>query len=255
LYLGLLAGPSLLQGGDLLTLARALCRPLRDGSAFGMPSPGAPGFLDVVLIALMWSAMALAMMLPSAGPMILTYAEIADTASGKGEKVVTPFALAAGYAAIWLAFAAGAALLQVAMMRAGVIDDAMAPAARGLSAVLFVLAGIYQFSPLKQACLRACQRPFPFFFANWKTTGTGVFALGLRQGLHCLGCCWAMMLLMFAVGVMNILWMAALAVVMTVEKMSSRRRVSRIVGVTLIGTGLVLLGADIVALLSHPVTE
>jgi predicted metal-binding membrane protein len=189
--------------------------------------------------------MALAMMLPGAAPMILTYAEIADTAARKGASVVTPFALALGYAAVWIAFALVATLLQAAMTRTGLIDVSMLPASRPVSAALFVLAGAYQFSSLKQSCLRACQRPFPFFFANWKTTPRGVFGLGLKQGMHCLGCCWAMMLLMFAVGIMNVVWMAALAIVMTFEKMSAGRRFSRGLGVALIGIGLVVFGADL----------
>jgi predicted metal-binding membrane protein len=223
LYLGFVAGHAVEQGGDLWGLVRSLCRPL-GGATFGMPGTELSG-TNAALIVAMWAAMSLAMMLPSAGPMILTYAEIADTAARKGQSVVSPFALAFGYAAIWIAFAGAAALLQVAMTRFSLIDSSMMPASRMMSAALFVLAGAYQFSSLKQSCLRACQRPFPFFFANWKTTARGVFGLGLRQGLHCLGCCWAMMLLMFAVGVMNIAWMAALAIVMTMEKLSAGKRI------------------------------
>ena len=94
-------------------------------------------------------------------------------------------------------------------------------------------AGLYQFSALKQACLTLCQRPFPFFFANWTTKPRGVFRLGLRQGMYCLGCCWAMMLVMFAVGAMNVVWMAALGVLMTIEKMTTTRAVQPAVGVAL----------------------
>jgi len=248
LYLGLVAGGALAQGGDLLELLRTLCRPFGEGS-FGMPSASAGGAARFALLFAMWAAMALAMMLPSAAPMILTYAEIADTAARKQEAVATPFALAAGYAAVWIAFASGAALAQVILTRLSLVDAAMTPASRALSSALFVLAGAYQFSSLKQSCLRACQRPFPFFFANWKTTARGVFGLGVRQGLHCLGCCWAMMLLMFAVGVMNVLWMAALAVVMTLEKLSATARFSRALGAILIVVGLGLFGADAFALL------
>lgn len=247
LYLGLIAGSALAQGGDLLSLVRTLCRPL-GGESFGMPG-STPSIANATLVFAMWAAMSLAMMLPSAAPMILTYAEIADTAARKRQAVVTPFALALGYAAIWIAFAFAATLLQIALTRFSLLDSAMAPAGRVLSGGLFVLAGAYQFSTLKQACLRACQRPFPFFFANWKTTPRGVFGLGLRQGLHCLGCCWAMMLLMFAVGVMNVVWMAGLAVVMTIEKLSATKRVSHVLGVVLIGIGIAVLGADIFALL------
>ena len=179
-----------------------LCRPL------AMSRPGASsGF---AIVALMWGAMTLAMMLPSAAPMILTYAEIADTAARKGERIVSPFVLAAGYTLVWLGFAAAATLAQYGFTRAALLDSGMASASGLFSGAIFIGAGVYQFSALKHACLTQCQSPFPFFFANWATTPRGVFRLGVKQGLYCLGCCWAMMLVMFAVGVMNVIWMAAL---------------------------------------------
>ena len=95
---------------------------------------------------------------------------------------------------------------------------------------------------LKHACLTLCQRPFPFFFANWTTEPRGVFQLGLRQGLYCLGCCWAMMLVMFAAGAMNVVWMAALGVIMTIEKMTLTTRFSPAVGVVLVAIGLGVVG-------------
>jgi len=113
----------------------------------------------------------------------------------------------------------------------------MASASGLFSGAIFVVAGIYQFSALKHACLRQCQHPFPFFFANWATTPRGVFRLGLRQGFYCLGCCWAMMLVMFAVGVMNVIWMAALGIVMGIEKIGAGKRFTYGIGVVLIFTG------------------
>ena len=206
----------------------ALCRPL-----------GAGAWSEVALLVPMWAAMTLAMMLPTAGPMILTYAEIADTAARKREPVVSPMVLTAGYVAVWLGFALIAAALQSAASRAGLLVDgkAMLP----LAGLIVLLAGLYQFSALKHACLSVCQRPFPFFFANWTEEPRGVFRLGLRQGLLCLGCCWAMMLVMFAVGAMNVIWMAALAVVMTIEKLAVTARFSRIVGAALLAAGAGML--------------
>ena len=98
---------------------------------------------------------------------------------------------------------------------------------RLVGGAIFLGAGLYQFSALKQACLTQCQRPFPFFFSNWTDRRGGVLRLGLRQGLLCLGCCWAMMLLMFALGAMNVVWMAALGVLMTIEKLATTRAVQR----------------------------
>jgi len=198
--------------------------------------PGAAGGLgELAVAAAMWMAMTLAMMLPTAGPMIVTYAEIADTGARKGELVVSPLVLTAGYVAVWFGFAFAAAGLQFALSRAGVLEGGSV--GRLASGTIFLFAGLYQFSALKQACLTLCQRPFPFFFANWTTERSGVFLLGLRQGMLCLGCCWAMMLLMFAVGAMNVVWMAALGVLMTVEKLTTTARFSEALGLAFVATG------------------
>ena len=224
--------------GLLAGLPRAiqiLCRP-----EFGVAAMhhGGWGATTFALVALMWGAMTLAMMLPSAAPMIFTYAEIADTAARKGETVVSPFTLAAGYMVVWLGFAAAATIAQLAFARLMLLDAGMASASGLFSGAIFIAAGIYQFSALKHACLKQCQTPFPFFFANWATTPRGVFRLGLRQGLYCVGCCWAMMLVMFAVGVMNVVWMAALGISMTIEKIGTGKRFTYAVGVVLIVVGV-----------------
>jgi predicted metal-binding membrane protein len=192
---------------------------------------------DGPLVVGIWSAMALAMMLPSAAPMILAYAEIADTAARKRIEVVSPLVLAGGYLAVWLCFAIAATVVQLALGRAALALPSgwLGPET---SAGLFVGAGLYQFSSLKQACLRQCRGPFSFFFLNWKTTTRGVFQLGIKQGLYCLGCCWAAMLLMFAAGTMNVVWMAGLAAAMTVEKLVNSPRLSYAFGVILICIGV-----------------
>jgi predicted metal-binding membrane protein len=226
--LGILAAQAPAGGGILEALA-ALCRPGARSESWAA---------EFVPVFLMWSAMALAMMLPTAAPMILTYADIADAAAAKGQSVVSPFALVAGYCAVWIGFAAAAALLQVLVVGALVPSNAPPFVVAWLAATVFLTAGLYQFSPLKAACLSACRQPFPFFFANWKTSVRGVAGLGMHQGLHCLGCCWAMMLLMLAGGAMNALWMAALGAVMTIEKLTTTPRFSRAVGVVFVAAGL-----------------
>jgi predicted metal-binding membrane protein len=199
------------------------------------------------IVAAMWGAMTFAMMLPSAAPMIMTYAEIADTAAHKGERIVSPFMLAAGYLSVWFGFAAAATFAQIVLTRTALLDAGMAPASGLLSGAIFIAAGIYQFSALKHACLAECQRPFPFFFSRWTTTPRGVFSLGLSQGLYCLGCCWAMMLVMFAVGVMNVVWMAALGMVMSVEKIGIGNRFADAVGISLIAIGIAVVAAALMA--------
>ena len=207
--------------------------------------PGATGgWSDLALTAPMWMAMTLAMMLPTAGPMILTYAEIADTAARKREPVVSPLILTAGYVAVWFGVALVAASLQFALARAGLLDGGSV--GRLVGGTVFLGAGLYQFSALKQACLTICQRPFPFFFSNWTTETSGVFRLGLRQGMVCLGCCWAMMLVMFAVGVMNVIWMAALGVLMTIEKLTTTPRFSEAVGFAFVAIGFGMVVSSVV---------
>lgn len=211
--------------------------------------PGGTGALsDFALAAPMWVAMTLAMMLPTAGPMVLTYAEIADTAARKGEPVVSPLVLTAGYVAVWLGFAFAASVLQWALSRAGLMTGSQVGSHVGRAAggATFIAAGLYQFSALKQSCLTQCQRPFPFFFSNWTDERRGVFRLGLRQGLYCLGCCWAAMLVMFAVGTMNVVWMAALGVLMTIEKLATTARFSQAAGAAFVAIGLAMVGLSVV---------
>ena len=219
--------------GSWFAMMQAFCRTLPEG---------AWSFSAAAVTASMWGAMTLAMMLPSAAPMILTYAEIAETAARKCERIVSPLVIAAGYASVWFVFSLLATAMQIVLTRVALLDTGITPASGTLAGAIFIGAGVYQFSALKHACLTHCQNPFPFFFTNWATTPGGVFRLGIKQGLYCLGCCWAMMLVMFAVGVMNVAWMAGLAAVMTIEKLKTGRRFAHGVGVALIvvGTGIVV---------------
>jgi predicted metal-binding membrane protein len=210
---------------------QALCQP-----------DGAGGLRELSLAAAMWSAMVLAMMLPTAGPMILTYAEIADTAARKHERVVSPMVLTAGYVAVWLGFALTAATGQ--WLVAGTIPP-LGDMGRLICGTMLLGAGLYQFSALKQACLAVCQRPFPFFFANWTTERRGVLKLGIRQGALCFGCCWAMMSLMFVSGAMNAVWMAGLGAVMTIEKISVTPRFSKAVGIAAVVAGIILVVSSV----------
>ena len=227
----LLAAPA----SSWFATVQALCRTLPEG---------AWSFSAAAVTASMWSAMTLAMMLPSASPMILTYAEIAETAARKSERIVSPLVIAAGYASVWLVFSLLATVIQIVLTRAALLNTGITSASGILAGAIFIGAGVYQFSALKHACLTHCRNPFPFFFTNWATTLGGVFRLGVEQGLYCLGCCWAMMMVMFAVGAMNVAWMAGLAAVMTIEKLLTGRRFAHGVGVALIvvGTGIAVSG-------------
>lgn len=216
-------------GGEGTSLIAALCRP---GGAPLTPYDLAAGVL-------MWSAMALAMMLPTAAPMISTYLDIAGAARKKRMHAVPAGVLAAGYVTVWLGFSLVATGLQAAFRAAGALDPwsaALNPIAAG---VVLMLAGAYQFTPLKDACLSKCQRPIPFFMANWSEEVLPVFRLGLIQGLWCLGCCWALMLAMFATGLMNLVWMAGLGLVMMAEKLYAESRALSL------GAGFVFLAGGV----------
>jgi predicted metal-binding membrane protein len=228
-----------LAGSKGATVFEVLCQPALGASGFSA--------VQALLLFAMWSAMALAMMLPTAAPMILTYADIAETAAAKGEPVASPLTLTAGYITVWIASAAMLAAFQLLLARLSLLDPAMRTASPLFSGAIFVAAGTYQFSALKHACVTQCQHPLPFFFANWTAEPRGVFGLGLQQGRYCLGCCWAMMLLMFAVGVMNVVWMAALGAIMTIEKINTSTRFSRAFGVAFIAVGAVFIASSIIA--------
>jgi predicted metal-binding membrane protein len=227
---GLLAREVPLSAGALYD---TLCQP-----AFGTVDAGATAAL---VVASMWIAMVAAMMLPTAGPMILTYAEMAATAIGEGDRAASPVPLIAGYGSVWAGYALVAAALQVGVTRAALLDPSMASTSTLFSGAVFLAAGVYQFSGLKHACVTQCQQPAPFFSNNWSARSRDVFCLGVSQGLYCVGCCWAMMLIMFAVGAMNVMWMAVLGVVMAAEKIAATTRFSRAIGIvfTVIGSAFI----------------
>jgi predicted metal-binding membrane protein len=179
---------------------------------------GWPGFLA---LAAMWFLMALAMMLPSAAPLVRTYCDIAQAGALKGERVVHPLVLIAGYLTVWAAASTGfAALAMLVQEAAGMVAPVW------IASACLALAGAYQFSGLKEACLRKCRDPFATLFARWSFRAPAIYRLGLEQGLWCFGCCWALMLVMFAVGTMNLLWMALLGLLTIVEKHEHSRAVS-----------------------------
>jgi predicted metal-binding membrane protein len=241
-----LAGVCVLTALGAAILGLLMTRNGAGNSAFLKALCGANAALDANAIAFAlsfaaWAAMALVMMLPGAAPMLLTYAEIAETAGSKGATTVSPLVLAAGYLAVWIAFAGLASGIETVI--SAQIPSVSGWAVFALSGNLF-LAGLYQFSALKHACLSRCRRPFAFFFANWTDRTAGVFRLGLRQGLYCLGCCWALMALMLFAGAMNLVWMASLAAIMAAEKLTRSQTLPRIIGIVLIAAGAVILAIN-----------
>jgi len=213
----------------------------QESGLLAMPGLGSWGFRDISLVFFMWVMMACAMMMPTAAPMLSTYADIADTAARSGKYAVSVFVLALGYLAIWIGFGAAATMVQWGLTELRLMSPLMEPVAQVFAGTTILAAGIYQFTPAKAACLIRCQNPFPFFFAKWTDKPAGVFRLGLEQGLFCLGCCWALMCVMFAVGVMNIVAIAALTLIMALEKTFLKPWFSKTIGIALISFGALVL--------------
>lgn len=183
---------------------------------------------DAALLLAMWVAMVFAMMLPTAAPTFRAYA---------GRAGLGALALMAGYTTVWLAVSLLATAAQAWLVHLGALAPHMAPAGMALSASILIAAGLYQFTPLKWACLTRCRNPRVADVDG----RTGIaFRIGIEEGVACLGCCWAMMAVMFAAGLMNLAAMALLGVLMGVEKLVSGVRITYFLGVLLILAGVIL---------------
>lgn len=166
----------------------------------------------------MWAVMMVAMMVPSALPMILIYAGSVKKARRDGGNLAPLSVFVLGYIIIWTAFSAGAAFLQLFLQNLGAVNKMMVGTNAWLTGGLLIIAGLYQMSPLKNTCLRFCQHPVMFITKHWRTGTMGALRMGLIHGGYCVGCCWALMILLFVGGVMNLLWVAALAIYVLLEK-------------------------------------
>lgn len=204
---------------------------------------GRPWTADLAAAAVMWFLMMVAMMLPSAAPMILLYARFARQAAGQGARVASVAVFAGVYLAVWAGFSLMAAAAQVALVRAGVVDAmSLAVSRRMLAGGLLIAAGAYQLTPLKRACLTACGSPAAFLSAHWRPGLSGAVRLGLRHGMSCLGCCWLIMGLLFVGGVMNLAWVAVLALVVLIEKVAPfGRRAGVVAGAAALAAGAVMM--------------
>jgi predicted metal-binding membrane protein len=171
-----------------------------------------------VLLFLMWWSMMMAMMLPSAAPAILTYGTIA-----RRLPQAHPVVFALGYAAVWSAFAAAATALQIWTARVIPLTGMMAIVSQSVGGVLLIAAGLYQITALKRSYLAKCQTPLFYLAHNWRKGAAGAFRMGVSHGMFCLGCCWALMLLLFYGGVMDFRWIIGLALYVAAEKLVPMR--------------------------------
>jgi predicted metal-binding membrane protein len=191
----------------------------------------------IFLLVSMWAVMMTGMMLPSAAPMLLLYATVARRRLDS--PVLRVYALAAGYLVVWALFSVFATGTQRALSHLLVLSPMMVLQSRVISAALLVIAGIYQLTPLKRACLTTCRSPVSFLARHWRADTLGAFRMGLAHGLYCLGCCWALMLLLFVGGVMNLYVISALTVFVLLEKLAPLGiQAGRLSGGLLIATGV-----------------
>jgi predicted metal-binding membrane protein len=190
----------------------------------------------------MWAVMMVAMMVPTAAPMTLLYAAVARKAAAQHNPLTPTFVFVAGYIAMWTIFSLVATIAQNALDRAALLSPMMRSNSAVFGAALLIAAGVYQFTPLKNACLRNCRAPAHFLSRYWRTGNLGAFRMGLRLGAYCVGCCWILMGLLFIGGVMNLLWIAAIAIFVLLEKTVPFGDVSgRFAGVAMILIGALSL--------------
>jgi len=166
----------------------------------------------------MWAIMMVGMMLPSATPTTLVYAAVARKADREGTPVAPAAIFVLGYLLMWTVFSLGATAAQWALEAAALLSPMMVSTSPALGGALLIGAGVYQLTPMKDACLEHCRSPAHFISAHWRPGSLGAFRMGIEHGAYCLGCCWILMGLLFVGGVMNLLWIAAITLYVLLEK-------------------------------------
>jgi len=209
------------------------------GMQMAMPMPHHWSVAELWLNFVMWSVMMVAMMLPSAAPMITMYARMVRPRTGYPQISTLVFML--GYLCVWTAFSAVATLLQFLMQYGAIIGDELRVTPI-VGASILVAAGLFQLTSLKERCLAHCRSPLAFFMAEWRDGIGGAFSMGLHHGIYCVGCCWMLMALLFVAGVMNLLWVAAISAFVLLEKASRfGRPIARTSGIAMIAAAVMLV--------------
>ena len=205
-------------------------------------SAGGGNWAATVAVAFaLWVLMSVAMMLPTAWRFVSTYLDIAHAARDKAVTVPSISVLVAGYLVVWVGYSAVAAIVQVSLQSAGLGLSGHGTVNPGFAGMLLICAGLYELTPLKSACLSKCRNPFTVLFARFRPDRGRIFRLGAEQGLFCLGCCWALMALMLATGILHLGFMAILAAVMAAQKHWAMPRFDTPFGLMLIAGGLALV--------------
>lgn len=235
LYLvGLAGGMAGMEGGGAMPAAG-------QGAAMALMAPYARwGVSEALITGIMWVVMMAGMMLPSAAPMILLFAA-AERRQGALPLVTTP-AFVLGYLLIWTGFSLAALGAQFLLLRLGLFAPAMRLTSGVLGGAVFIAAGLYEWSPLKERCLALCQSPFGFIAGHWRPGVIGALRMGLGHGAYCLGCCWVLMLLLFVGGVMNLFWVAGLTALVLIQKVwPGVKFAARATGLVMLAAGVYLV--------------
>lgn len=223
-------------------MARDMYGPMTGLSAWMMTSTWDP--TQLMLLWAMWAVMMAGMMLPTAAPLLLIYGAAVRRTEAAPRAALRMYAMAGGYLLVWSVFSVGAALLQRLLSRLFLLTPMMESARPSATAVFLLIAGAYQFTPLKSVCLKTCRSPLSLIMQRWRPGASGAFRMGVEHGVYCLGCCWALMLLLFAGGVMNLIVIAALTALVLVEKVTPFGLLAaRVSGVVFIGWALWLLSS------------
>lgn len=212
-----------------------------------MPAMQTWSLVDFLLMFFMWTVMMVAMMTPSASPMVFLFARLDRQRRERGNTMPITWLFLSGYLVVWAGFSLLATFMQWGLHSAALLSPMMVSTSPILGGLLLVTAGIFQFTPLKHACLAECRSPLGFLMSQWRSGPQGAFIMGLKHGLFCTGCCWALMALLFVAGVMDLLWVAGIALLVLIEKSAPAGHwVGRATGLLLIGWGAwMLAGAAI----------
>ena len=198
--------------------------------------------VDFIAMFLMWAVMMIGMMVPSAMRTVLIYSRIVMNAQSRSQAIAPTHLFVSGYIVIWSLFSLLATTMQWLLEMAALLSPMMTTTSSYLGAALLICAGVYQLTPLKDACLKHCQSPAAFIASHYRKGSYGAFQLGMQHGIYCLGCCWALMGLIFLGGVMNLMWILAISLFVLAEKLLPPRiRSVRITGMTMILSGLLYL--------------
>jgi predicted metal-binding membrane protein len=209
---------------------------------FAMPMTPQWTWTDFVLLFLMWFVMMIAMMIPAVTPLILIFALINRQRQQQQSPFVPAGYLLSGYFLVWAGFSLVATCLQWLLQQISLLNPEMETTSKILGAIILISAGVFQFTPLKHKCLNHCRTPIHFIHSNWKEGKKGALIMGAENGMYCLGCCWILMILLFVSGIMNLLWIALIALFVLIEKvLPAAKLISFIAGVVLIGYGIVIL--------------